>query len=148
MRLPPLQVGDRHVEGPQRRVVLADELPQGRKAGAVELEQYFLRLLKKRGNKPGTDLMGLFIAGQNEGKLTPEEVCHQCVVILNAGHVTTIDQLANAVSKTAEIAVRASGIEVLCRPAGKCLRPMARCNQKSRPTSRLGAECVMLPAEM
>src|SRR5207249_7760646 len=66
-------------------------------AGAAQLEQYFLRLLKKRGNRPGTDLMGLFIAGQNEGRLTPEEVCHQCVVLLNAGHVTTIDQLANAV---------------------------------------------------
>jgi cytochrome P450 len=67
-------------------------------AGAIQLEQYFLRLLKKRGSKPGTDLMGLFIAGQNEGRLSPEEVCHQCVVILNAGHVTTIDQLANAVN--------------------------------------------------
>jgi cytochrome P450 PksS len=65
--------------------------------GAVQLEQYFLELLRKRGNKPGTDLMGLFIAGQNEGRLTPEEVCHQCILLLNAGHVTTIDQLANAV---------------------------------------------------
>lgn len=66
-------------------------------AGAIELERYFLAMHAKRGGKPGIDLMGLFIAGQQEGKLTAAEVCCQCVLLLNAGHVTTIDQLSNAV---------------------------------------------------
>lgn len=41
--------------------------------------------------------MSLFLAGQEAGKLSPQEVCCQCVLLLVAGHVTTIDQFSNAV---------------------------------------------------
>jgi len=63
----------------------------------LKLEEYFLKLIEERSRRPGQDLMSLFLAGQNEGKLTAEEVCCQCILLLVAGHVTTIDQLANAV---------------------------------------------------
>lgn len=63
----------------------------------VGLEKYFLRLLDQRREQPGEDLMSLLLAGQTEGKLTAEEVCAQCILILVAGHVTTIDQMANAI---------------------------------------------------
>jgi cytochrome P450 len=70
---------------------------QAANSAARELEAFFLELLKKRRHQPTGDLMSLFIAGQDAGKLSPEEVCCQCVLLLVAGHVTTIDQLSNAV---------------------------------------------------
>lgn len=65
--------------------------------GMRELEDYFLHLLRKRSAALGNDLMSLLLAGQAEGRLSAEEVCAQCILILVAGHVTTIDQLANMV---------------------------------------------------
>lgn len=65
--------------------------------GMRSLEQYFLDLLEIRRLHPSDDLMSLLLAGQAEGRLTAEEVCSQCILMLVAGHVTTIDQLANAV---------------------------------------------------
>ena len=67
-------------------------------AAAVKLEAYFLALLEERRHKPGDDLMSLLLAGQSEGKLRPEEVSAQCILLLAAGHVTTIDQMANGVN--------------------------------------------------
>jgi cytochrome P450 len=64
---------------------------------AVELEKYFLRLYEDRKAKPGDDLMSLFLAGEEAGRLTASEVVNQCQLILVAGHVTTIDQLSNGV---------------------------------------------------
>ena len=63
---------------------------------AVALEQYLLKMLEERRHNRGKDLMSLFIGGQDEGKLTAEEVCGQCILVLAAGHVTTIDQIANS----------------------------------------------------
>jgi cytochrome P450 PksS len=64
---------------------------------AVEMERYFHALLEARRQSPGEDLMSLFSAGQAEGKLSAAEVCCQCILLLIAGHVTTIDQLSNAI---------------------------------------------------
>jgi cytochrome P450 PksS len=78
---------------------LGDPEPAARaaNAAALELERYFAALLEQRRRAPGDDLMSLLLAGQAEGKLSAEEVCHQCVLLLVGGHVTTIDQFANAV---------------------------------------------------
>jgi cytochrome P450 PksS len=63
----------------------------------LKLEAYFLDLLEERRRRPGEDLMSLFVEGQAEGKLSAAEVTAQCILVLAAGHVTTIDQLSNAV---------------------------------------------------
>jgi cytochrome P450 len=34
---------------------------------------------------------------QADGRLTAEEVCSQCILLLGAGHITTMDQLGNTV---------------------------------------------------
>jgi cytochrome P450 PksS len=65
--------------------------------GIIELERYFLNLVDERKKHPGHDLLSLLLAGQAEGKLSAEEVCAQCILILIAGHVTTIDQMSNGV---------------------------------------------------
>jgi cytochrome P450 PksS len=66
-------------------------------AATLQLEQYFTDLIEKRRETPGHDLMSLLIAGQEAGRISAEEVCCQCILLLTAGHVTTIDQLSNAV---------------------------------------------------
>jgi cytochrome P450 PksS len=64
----------------------------------VNLQCYFHDLLEERRLRPpGNDLLSLLIAGQDEGRLSAEEVTAQCQLILIAGHVTTIHQLCNAV---------------------------------------------------
>jgi cytochrome P450 len=62
---------------------------------ARQLERYFREL--QQGWRPGDDLMSLLLQGQAEGRLTAEEVSSQCIVLLNAGHTTTMDQLGNTV---------------------------------------------------
>src|SRR5215813_6213320 len=64
----------------------------------LALEAYFLNLIKHRRNNPGDDLLSLLLAGQADGKLSAEEVSGQCILILIAGHVTTIDLTANAIN--------------------------------------------------
>lgn len=64
---------------------------------ALELDKYFTALHAERKAKPGDDLMSLFIAAEEAGRLTVDEVVHQCQLILIAGHVTTIDQLSNGI---------------------------------------------------
>ena len=66
-------------------------------SGMRSLEQYFLDLLEARRTRPGNDLISLMLAGEADGRLSAAEVCSQCILILVAGHVTTIDQLANAI---------------------------------------------------
>lgn len=64
----------------------------------LALEAYFLNLIKQRRDKSGDDLLSLLLAGQAEGRLSPEEVSAQCILILVAGHVTTIDLTCNVVN--------------------------------------------------
>lgn len=66
-------------------------------AASLNLEGYFRALLAERRRNPGDDLMSLLIRGQDEGRLSPDEVCCQCIMLLTGGHVTTIDQFSNAV---------------------------------------------------
>ncbi|HSN98473.1 MAG TPA: cytochrome P450 [Candidatus Nanopelagicales bacterium] len=63
----------------------------------VELEAYFLGMLEERRGRPGDDLLSLFLSEQEEGRFSPEEICAQCILLISAGHVTTIDQLGTTV---------------------------------------------------
>ena len=63
----------------------------------VHQERYFRDLLEERRRRPGDDLMSLLLKGQADGRLTAEEVSSQCILLLNAGHITTMDQLGNTV---------------------------------------------------
>ena len=60
-------------------------------------ERYFRDLLEERRRRPGDDLMSLLLKGQADGRLTDEEVTSQCILLLGAGHITTMDQLGNTV---------------------------------------------------
>jgi cytochrome P450 len=76
-----------------------DPVEAARAANKVRLEQerYFRDLLEERRRRPGDDLMSLLLRGQAEGRLTAAEVCAQCILLLSAGPITTMDQLGNTV---------------------------------------------------
>jgi cytochrome P450 PksS len=78
---------------------VGDPLEAARAAnkGRVQQERYFRDLLEQRRRRPGDDLMSLLLEGQAEGRLTAAEVCSQCILLLSAGHITTMDQLGNTV---------------------------------------------------
>ncbi|TKS59366.1 MAG: cytochrome P450 [Nitrospira sp.] len=69
----------------------------GRRANEamVRLEQHFLNIIHLRRENPGDDLMSHLIVNQERGLVDAEELTAQCVLILVAGHVTTIDQISN-----------------------------------------------------
>jgi cytochrome P450 len=112
---------------------LGDKTADARAANAatLKLEEYFLKLIDERSRRPGQDLMSLFLAGQKEGKLTAEEVCCQCILLLVAGHVTTIDQLANSVyalsTHKEQLQRLRDNPALLRRPSKKCCGLIPRC---------------------
>jgi cytochrome P450 PksS len=79
--------------------IIGDPAASARAANSasLNLERYFHDLLAERRLHPGEDLMSLLIRGQDEGRLSADEVCCQCIMLLTGGHVTTIDQFSNAV---------------------------------------------------
>jgi len=74
-----------------------DEAARAANEATVHLEHYFHDLLEERRLRPSDDLMSLLLNEQADGRLTADEVCSQCIMILNAGHTTTMDQLGNTV---------------------------------------------------
>jgi cytochrome P450 PksS len=74
-----------------------EEAARAANQASTQQERYFLHLLEERRRRPGDDLMSLFLEGQAEGRLTAEGVCSQCMLLLGAGHITTMDQLGNTV---------------------------------------------------
>ncbi len=72
-----------------------EEAARAANEAAVQQERYFLDLLEERRRRPGDDLMSLLLEGQADGRVTAEEVCSQCILLLGAGHITTMDQLGN-----------------------------------------------------
>jgi cytochrome P450 PksS len=63
----------------------------------LHLERCFLRLIAGRRRRPGDDLLSLLIRGEEEGRMTAEELSAQCQMLLVGGHLTLIDQLSNAI---------------------------------------------------
>jgi cytochrome P450 len=74
-----------------------EEAARAANEASVQRERYFRGLLEERRRRPGDDLMSLLLKGQANGRLTAEEVCAQCILLLGAGHITTMDQLGNTV---------------------------------------------------
>ena len=92
----------------------------------VQLERYFLGMLEDRRKHPGNDLLSLFIGEQEEGRLSSEEICAQCILVISAGHVTTIDQLGttvfNLLTNPGELEKLRAAPELLSSAAEEALR--------------------------
>jgi cytochrome P450 len=63
----------------------------------VHLIRYLGAIIQERRAKPGRDMLSTMINAQEEGKLDEGELIANAILILTAGHVTTVDQLSNGV---------------------------------------------------
>jgi len=75
--------------------VESDAIPRGRDA-RLALADYFRRLIAKRRKDPKTDLLSALIAAEEEGnKLSEGELVSTCMLLLIAGHETTVNLIGN-----------------------------------------------------
>ncbi|HEU4367745.1 MAG TPA: cytochrome P450 [Methylomirabilota bacterium] len=78
----------------------ADRLAAGNRA-VEEFKEYLRRLIADRRRRPSTDpgeILSALLAAEDAGdRLTEVELLHQCIFLLNAGHETTTNLIANAV---------------------------------------------------
>jgi cytochrome P450 len=63
----------------------------------VNLMRYLRDTIQERRARPGRDMLSTMISAQEEGRLDEGELIANAILILTAGHVTTVDQLSNGV---------------------------------------------------
>ena len=69
-----------------------------RMAALTEFREYFQRLVELRRRDPGDDLVSALTAAEDGGdRLSSEELLSTCVLLLVAGHETTVNLIANGV---------------------------------------------------
>ncbi len=62
------------------------------------LREYFHGLIDRRRSRPGDDLLSGLIAVEESGdQLTEEEIVSTCILLLVAGHETTVNLIGNAI---------------------------------------------------
>jgi cytochrome P450 len=63
---------------------------------ARELQRYFSDLADQRQRKPEEDLISTLVAADGDGAaLTREELVDTCILLMVAGHITTVDLIGN-----------------------------------------------------
>lgn len=64
----------------------------------VDVVRYFKELIEFRRTKPGDDLISQLVAVQADGdQLTESELISTCILLLNAGHDTSVNLIGNGV---------------------------------------------------
>lgn len=72
-----------------------EQLDEGDLA-AAEIRNYFRELVKERKNNPKKDIISQLIHVQNnEDQLSEEELINNCILLLVAGHETTVNLIGN-----------------------------------------------------
>ena len=62
---------------------------------AAEFSEYFKGLIEQRRRRPGQDLIdGLIAARDGENKLSDAELISTCILLVAAGHITTVQLIA------------------------------------------------------
>ncbi len=75
----------------------SDGLQERMQAG-MWLREYLSGLIERRRSQPGDDLMSALIAVEESGdQLTQDEIVATCVLLLVAGHETTVNLIGNAI---------------------------------------------------
>jgi pimeloyl-[acyl-carrier protein] synthase len=61
-----------------------------------ELQTYFAELAEQRRQNPREDLLSTLVVADGDGsKLTREEIVDSCILLMVAGHITTVDLIGN-----------------------------------------------------
>jgi cytochrome P450 len=96
----PLRGWSLAILGALEPVADAERLAAGNRA-VEEFKDYLRRLIADRRRRPGQDpgeILTALLAAEDAGdRLTERELLHQCIFLLNAGHETTTNLIANAV---------------------------------------------------
>ena len=83
----------------------ADLSEEALAAGNQAVDEFctYLRDLIRRRRQSGqgddTDILSVLIAGHDRGELSEQELLHNCIFLLNAGHETTTNLIANGVDE-------------------------------------------------
>ena len=93
----PLRDWSLAILGALEPVLTAAQQAAGERA-VTEFLAYLQTLIADRTARPGDpeiDVLSRLIAGEGGEKLTPDELMHNCVFLLNAGHETTTNLIGN-----------------------------------------------------
>ncbi|MGO8870609.1 MAG: cytochrome P450 [Acidimicrobiales bacterium] len=75
--------------------LLAPAVIEARAEAAVQFSQYFFELLAERRRSPGEDLLTRLVQAEEDGAvLTESELLSTCILLLVAGHETTVNLIA------------------------------------------------------
>jgi cytochrome P450 len=75
--------------------LLSDEVIAARGVAVLQFAQYFFELLAERRAHPGDDLLSGLVRAEDEGNvLTETELLSTCILLLVAGHETTVNLIA------------------------------------------------------
>jgi cytochrome P450 len=76
--------------------VLPPETIERRQKAGEEFSEFFRRLIEKRRAEPQDDLVSELVAAEDAGnKLTEQELITTCILLLIAGHETTVNLIGN-----------------------------------------------------
>jgi cytochrome P450 len=76
---------------------MGDEI-EGLKTARAEFAAYFRELIAQRRREPGDDLLSKLIQAEDEGqRLTEGELIATCILLLVAGHETTVSLISNGI---------------------------------------------------
>lgn len=75
-----------------------EELARKADASAIQFTTLIHNLIEERRRQPGTDMLSLLTLAYEAQGLNFEELPSLCILILNAGHLTTTDLIPNAVA--------------------------------------------------
>jgi cytochrome P450 len=75
---------------------LPPEVIEQRQRAIESFTEYFSKLIEERRGQPSDDLLSALIAAEEAGdKLSPDELLATCILILVAGHETTVNLIGN-----------------------------------------------------
>jgi cytochrome P450 len=78
--------------------VLAPDVIERRENAALEFAEYFRNLIDERRKSPRDDLLSGLVAAEDEGdKLTEAELLSTLILLLVAGHETTVNLIGNGI---------------------------------------------------
>src|SRR5262249_1838158 len=108
--------------------------------GLQEFYDYLPSLIEERMAAPKEDLLSVLVSGEKQGVYTREEVLANAILLLQAGHETTINLLCNGI--LAFIQHPDQWHQLKQDPAGRAVRATEECLRYDAPVKSLGRTAV------
>jgi cytochrome P450 len=108
--------------------------------GLQKFYAYLPSLIEERIVSPKEDLLSVLVSGEKQGVYTREEVLANAILLLQAGHETTINLLCNGI--LAFIQHPDQWHQLKQDPAGRAVRATEECLRYDAPVKSLGRTAV------